>query len=122
MARLHSKSKTRSVRKNKKSHTQKSKRKCRRTTRFGDIILNREHLKKSNHMIDLNSVYVDENIIIQFDDSDYLLDNTEYEFNTFPIIASEDVDIIFHQYLYNKHQQLTNSEQQNRTKQHRTEQ
>ena len=71
-------------------------------------MLNKKHLTQQTHLKKSTRVYdIEVSLKIQLDISQYVCDGTEYEFNTVPYIDSRYAGLIFHEYLYERHEHLT---------------
>ena len=79
-----------------------------------DVILNKKHLPKETYLIDnTKRVYEEDGFKIQLDISNYLQGGIEYVVDTFPFIDTRYAGLICHEYLYERHQLYTTTEQEN---------
>ena len=91
---------------------------------FGNTILDLNNKVKHNKIGNIQNIYeqifdtdTDETIhnTVQINTKDYLYKETEYQYGYNPFIGSIYSNVICNRYLYKKHQQLTNTDKENRT-------
>ena len=83
-------------------------------TGFGDVIVNTNTLPQTDYLVNIQNIYIENNNRVQLNIKDYLYKETEYNYHTLPFIGTDKIIYIFNEYLYTRHVEITNTQNENK--------